>query len=46
MFFTTEESKKEITKNVDHYGDSYARNLTIEELRTVCSFHHLMFVLI
>jgi len=33
MFFTKVDQKDEITKNVDEYGDSYARSTTAEELK-------------
>lgn len=33
MFFTTEDSKELIQSNTDEYGDSYTRDVTIEELR-------------
>lgn len=35
MFFTTEERRDEIADNVDVYNDSYARDVTPEELRTI-----------
>lgn len=35
MFFTTEERRDEIANNVDVYNDSYARDVTPEELRTI-----------
>lgn len=35
MFFTTEERREEIADNVDVYNDSYARDVTPEELRTI-----------
>lgn len=35
MFFTTEERRDEISNNVDVYNDSYARDVTPEELRTI-----------
>jgi DNA ligase-4 len=35
MFFTTDERREEIADNVDVYNDSYARDVTPEELRTI-----------
>ena len=35
MFFTLDEDKEDIEHNADEYGDSYARDVTIEELQTV-----------
>ncbi|KAE8556040.1 hypothetical protein EYB25_000739 [Talaromyces marneffei] len=35
MFFTTEDRRGEIDDNVDVYNDSYARDVTPEELRTI-----------
>ncbi|KAH0565149.1 DNA ligase (ATP) [Trichoglossum hirsutum] len=32
MFFTTEETKKGVTRNVDQYADSYARDVGMQEL--------------
>ena len=37
MFFSTEETKDDITKNVDRYGDSYTRDVSAEELKKVRS---------
>ena len=33
MFFTAEESKSHIESAVDEYGDSFARDVTVNELR-------------
>lgn len=38
MFFTREESKASIEENTDEYGDSYARDVTVEELEEVLPF--------
>lgn len=35
MFFTTEDRRDEIADNVDVYNDSYTRDVTPEELRTI-----------
>ena len=35
MFFTTEETKLEVIKNVDQYADSYARDAGVQELLCV-----------
>ena len=35
LFFVTEKSKSEVDQNVDKYGDSFARDVDVEELRTV-----------
>ncbi|EFR03192.1 DNA ligase 4 [Nannizzia gypsea CBS 118893] len=35
MFFTKEDQKEEISKNVDRYDDSFARNTTIPELTAI-----------
>jgi hypothetical protein len=47
MFFTKVDQKDEITKNVDEYGDSYARSTTAEELKEVkqfsCSGSHIAY---
>jgi hypothetical protein len=32
----TDQDRKLIEQNVDVYGDSYCRDVTVEELRTVC----------
>lgn len=37
MFFTKEDSKASIEENVDEYGDSYARDVTVKELDEVMS---------
>lgn len=37
MFFIREESKASIEENIDEYGDSYARDVTVEELNEVMS---------
>ena len=37
MLFTTEDSQKAVKEEIDEYGDSYARDTTIEELREVCT---------
>ena len=44
MFFTLDEDKEDIEHNVDKYGDSFARDVTIEELRTV-SLTNFLFIL-
>lgn len=36
MFSTLEEFKAEIDENIDENGDSFARDVTRDELRTVC----------
>lgn len=36
MFFTTNDSISGIEDNVDEHGDSFARDVTVEELRAVC----------
>lgn len=38
MFFTTAESEARIGDAVDEYGDSFARDITIEELKEVRRF--------
>ena len=35
MFFTTAESESRIEGAVDEYGDSFARDITVEELKEV-----------
>ena len=35
MFFTREESKASLEENIDEYGDSYVRDVTVEELKEV-----------
>ena len=35
MFFTTAESESRIEDAVDEYGDSFARDITVEELKEV-----------
>lgn len=35
MFFTIEESKARIAESVDRFGDSFARDVTTEELKEV-----------
>lgn len=35
MFFTTEESRARIAESIDHFGDSFARDVTTEELKEV-----------
>ena len=35
MFFTKEDSKELIQSNIDEYGDSYTRDVTVEELRQI-----------
>lgn len=35
MFFTKEDSKDMIDENVDEYGDSFARDISIDELRSI-----------
>lgn len=35
MFFVTEKSKFDIDQNVDKFGDSFARDVGLEELRQV-----------
>lgn len=35
MFFTKEDRQDEIARNVDEYNDSYARDVTPEELKTI-----------
>jgi hypothetical protein len=35
MFFMKEGSRARIEKNVDEFGDSFARDLTVAELKTV-----------
>ena len=35
MFFTTSESESRIEGAVDEYGDSFARDITVEELKEV-----------
>lgn len=33
MFFTAEDSESHIERAVDEYGDSFARDVTVDELR-------------
>lgn len=35
LFFVTEKSKFDVDQSVDKYGDSFARDVSVEELRTV-----------
>jgi len=35
MFVTLEDAAEDIEANVDKYGDSYARDVTVDELRTI-----------
>ena len=35
MFFTLDENKEDIEQNVDENGDSFARDVTTEELQAV-----------
>ena len=37
MFFIKDESKLVIESSIDEYGDSFARDVTIDELREVRS---------
>ena len=48
MFFTKEESKNLIESSIDVYGDSFARDISIDELREVrwLTTHHVTRVLI
>ena len=39
MFFVTEKSKFDIDQNVDKFGDSFARDVSLEELRKVRHHH-------
>lgn len=36
MFFTKDDEKETIAQNVDPFGDSYARDTSVEELKEVC----------
>lgn len=38
MFSTTAESESRIEGAVDEYGDSFARDITVEELKEVWGF--------
>lgn len=38
MFFTMEDRDEEISINTDRFGDSFARDTNVEELREVCIF--------
>lgn len=38
MFFATEKSNFEVDQNVDKFGDSFARDVSVEELRKVRSY--------
>lgn len=35
MFFTTEDSKQKLEDGIDEYGDSFARDVSINELQEV-----------
>ncbi len=35
MFFTTAESESRVEGAVDEYGDSFARDITVDELKKV-----------
>jgi len=35
MFFTKQDRQDEIARNVDRYSDSYARDVTVAELKEV-----------
>jgi len=35
MFFTKDDEKEAIAQNIDAFGDSYARDTSVEELREV-----------
>lgn len=39
MFFVNEKSKFDFDQNVDKFGDSFARDVNVEELRKVRSHH-------
>lgn len=38
MFFTTAESESQIEGAIDEYGDSFARDITVGELKEVPTF--------
>ena len=38
MFFTSAESESRIEGAVDEYGDSFARDITVDELKEVRAF--------
>lgn len=38
MFFTTAESETRVEDATDEYGDSFARDITVEELKEVRRF--------
>ena len=47
MFFTKEESKGAIQDSIDVYGDSFARDISLDELSEVrCTFIHLFLYLL
>lgn len=42
MFFTMEDRDEEISINADQFGDSFARDTNVEELREVCNLNYLI----
>lgn len=41
MFFTMAGRQEEIESSLDHFGDSYARDTTKDELKDVCIANYI-----